>query len=89
MKYTAKINIVNPRNVGYIKTIEFDAQDEQELEELLDMFALGDQSPKIKTDDSLMPKDFYLGCAFSCSGENLSFTDENGKDFSHIIKGAF
>ncbi len=87
MKYTAKVMQVNTSQGEYLQTIEITAKDEQELNDLLDLVADGTSSPLIKIDDSNLPKNFYGAGGFA--SKVLSFTDENGKDFSHIVNGAF
>lgn len=88
MKYTAKVRQVSTSHGEYLQTVEITANSEEELEFLLEKYAdEGEVDSRIKVDDSEMPRHF--NCAGGFASRLESFTDEKGRDLSHIAQGVF
>jgi hypothetical protein len=87
MKYKAIVEQFCTESPSYIRTVTMDAQDLDELNKLLDLYANEGEGPGIEVDDSKMPESFGYGGGF-CS-KLLSFTDENGVDYRYLDCGTF
>lgn len=87
MKYIAKIEQSATESQPYIQTVTFDAANDVELDKLLDEYANYGQGKGITVDNSKMPARFNESGGFAST--LISFVDENGRDVSHLERGAF
>lgn len=87
MKYTAKVEQFATESPSYIRTVIFEANSEEELDQQLTEYAELGIGEGFVVDDSLKPSRFDESGGF-CT-RILSFVDENGRDMTFLEKGAF